>query len=195
MAAPKEVTARSANYFERKGLVEKAIRLYKKAGAIKKANRLAEKNGFTELISMDAPEEEEEDDNEQDVGLGSDKAAITARVNQLVEAGKFDRAVPLLVNLKQYEKALEICVNHNVPIQEELVKKMLPDEEPASPIEKSKRLELTRTIAENCRKQGSFELASTLYVKLADKVKALKCFIELGDAQKVVTFANNARSA
>lgn len=41
MAAPKEVAARSANYFERKGLIEKAIRLYKKAGAVKRANMLA----------------------------------------------------------------------------------------------------------------------------------------------------------
>jgi hypothetical protein len=56
MAAPKEVTARSASYFEKKGLIEKAIRLYKKAGVIKRANTLAEKHGFTELISMEAPE-------------------------------------------------------------------------------------------------------------------------------------------
>lgn len=54
---------------------------------------------------------------------------------------------------------------------------MLPDEEPTSAIEKSKRTELTKTIAEKCRKQGSFELASNLYVKLADKIRALKCLI------------------
>lgn len=47
MASPKEVALRSASYFERKGLYEKAVRLYKKAGAIKKANSLAEKHGFT----------------------------------------------------------------------------------------------------------------------------------------------------
>lgn len=47
MASPKEVAFRSASYFERKGLVEKAIRLYIKAGAIKKANSLAEKHGFS----------------------------------------------------------------------------------------------------------------------------------------------------
>jgi hypothetical protein len=34
-------------YFEKKGLIEKAIRLYKKAGAIKKSNSLAEQHGFT----------------------------------------------------------------------------------------------------------------------------------------------------
>ena len=100
-----------------------------------------------------------------------------------------------MVNLKQYEKALDICIQHNVAIQEELVKKMLPDEEPTNPVEKAKRVELTKTIAEKCRKQGSFELASNLYVKLGDKIKCLKCLIELGDPQKVILFANNARSA
>jgi hypothetical protein len=47
MAAPKEVAFRSASYFEKKGLIEKSIRLYKKAGYIKKANSLAERHGFT----------------------------------------------------------------------------------------------------------------------------------------------------
>jgi hypothetical protein len=28
-----------------------------------------------------------------------------------------------------------------------------------------------------------------------DKVKALKCLIELGDSQKVILFANNARAS
>lgn len=51
MASPKEVAFRSASYFERKGFIEKAIRLYRKAMAIKKANMLAEKHGFSELIS------------------------------------------------------------------------------------------------------------------------------------------------
>jgi len=72
---------------------------------------------------------------------------------------------------------------------------MLPDEEPNNPVEKAKRVELTKTIAEKCRKQGSFELASNLYVKLGDKIKSLKCLIELGDTQKVILFANNAGSA
>lgn len=51
-----------------------------------------------------------------------------------------------------------------------------------------------KTLAQKCRKQGSFETASNLYVRLGDKEKALKCLIELGDANQVITFANNARA-
>lgn len=95
---------------------------------------------------------------------------------------------------KQYDKALELCIQHNVLIQEDLIKKMIPDEEPANPMEKAKRVELIKTVAETCRRQGSFELASNLYIRLADKIKSLKCLIELGDPIKVINFANNARA-
>lgn len=82
MASPKEVAFRSASYFERKGLVEKAIRLYIKAGAIKKANSLAEKNGFSELITNAAPEDDSAD--ELDLIEGGDKAAINAKISTLL---------------------------------------------------------------------------------------------------------------
>lgn len=117
------------------------------------------------------------------------------RANQLVESGKYERAVPLFVSIKQYEKALDLCIQHNVPIHEDLVKKMVPDEEPNNALERSKRNDLMKTLAEKCRKQGSFEMASNLYVRLGDKEKSIKCLIELGDTNKVIMFANNARSA
>lgn len=43
---------------------------------------------------------------------GGDKGAITARVAQLIEGGKFERAVPLLLSIKQYDKALDLCVSN-----------------------------------------------------------------------------------
>lgn len=167
MMAPKEVAFRSGLYFEKKGFYEKSIRLYIKAGAVKRGNSLAERHGFTELITTEVFEEDSGD--EEDLMSGGDKNAILARANQLMEAGKFERAVPLLISIKQYERALDICMQHNVPIQEDLVKKIIPDEEPSNPLERSKRNELVKTLAERCRKQGSFELASNLYVRIADK--------------------------
>ena len=50
MASPKEVAFRSASYFERKGFMEKAIRLYIKAGAIKKANAMCYAHNFIGLV-------------------------------------------------------------------------------------------------------------------------------------------------
>ena len=126
---------------------------------------------------------------------GGDTTAINERINQLMESGKFERAVPLLVSIKQYEKALDLCIQHNVTIQEDLVKKIIPDEEPTTPMERSKRMELMKTLAEKCRKQGSFLIASNLYLRFGDKERAIKCLIELGDTSEVIKFANNARSS
>lgn len=71
-----------------------------------------------------------------------------------------------MIGAKQYEKALDVCVQQNVPIQEDLIKKILPDEEPGSAMEKGRRNDLTKVVAEKCRKQGSYEMASNLYLKL-----------------------------
>jgi intraflagellar transport protein 140 len=138
-----------------------------------------------------------EDDSADEIDLieGGDKTAINAKISSLLENNKFDRAVPLLISSKQYERALDICVQQNVPIQEDLIKKIIPEEEPTNAMEKSKKADLIKTVAEKCRKQGSFELASNLYLKVGDKITSLKCLIELGDANKVINFANTARSS
>ena len=53
-----------------------------------------------------------------------------------------------------------------MPIPDDLIKKILLDDEPGSAMEKGKRNYLTKTVAEQCRKQGSYEMASNLYLKL-----------------------------
>jgi hypothetical protein len=44
-------------------------------------------------------------------------------------------------------------------------------------------------IADLARKQGNFELASRKYIELNEKTNAIKCLIQLGDIQKVISFA------
>jgi len=51
----------------------------------------------------------------------------------LIENRKYDRAVPLLIGSKQFDKALDIISTHNVPLQDEYIKKILPDDEPTTP--------------------------------------------------------------
>lgn len=63
-----------------------------------------------------------------------------------------------------------------------------------APEEVAKKAELMKTVADRCRKQGAFELASNLFVRLSDKVKAMKCLIESADQEKIITFAMNART-
>lgn len=172
-------------YFEKKGLVEKAVVLYRKAGANKKSVELASKHNLNNYI---LPDEPEEDDKVNE----NDPTSINNKVNNLIDSGKYDRAVPFLISAKQYERALDLCLQYSVPIPEDLVKKMFPDNMP--PEEVQKKSEIMRNVADKCRKQGSFEIASQLNVRLGDKSKAMKCLIELGDQEKVITFAVNART-
>jgi len=70
---------------------------------------------------------------------------------------------------------------------------MIPVSKPENPIEEKKRQDLIRLISKKAKKQGNFELASKYYIELGEKVKAIKCLIKLGDMERVITFANNAR--
>ena len=83
MASPKEVAFRSASYFEKKGLIQKAVRLYVKAGAIKKANILAQRHGFTELLTNQVDDDDDSGD-EMDLIEGGDKNAINAKIASLM---------------------------------------------------------------------------------------------------------------
>ena len=76
MTSPKEDAYRSASYFERKGLVEKSIRLYIKAGATKKANALCLKHSG---IAVD-----DDSGDEQYLIEGGDKEAINSKIMALV---------------------------------------------------------------------------------------------------------------
>jgi intraflagellar transport protein 140 len=50
-------------------------------------------------------------------------------------------------------------------------------------------------IAEKAKKMGNFDVASKIYISLGERVKAMKALIKLGDVEKVIAFANNARMA
>lgn len=70
---------------------------------------------------------------------------------------------------------------------------MIPEKAPENSVEEKKRQDLIRLISKKAKKQGNFELASKFYIELGEKVKAIKCLIKLGDLDRVITFANNAR--
>jgi intraflagellar transport protein 140 len=126
--SPKEVVFRSAIYFEKKGLVEKAIILYRKAGATKKSVELATMANLTNYIVPDDPKDEENDPD--------DVPSINNKVNSLIDAGKYDRAVTFLISSKQHERALDLSLQYNVPITDDLIKKLFPDNMPAEEMNK-----------------------------------------------------------
>lgn len=126
--------------------MQQAVILYRQAGAIKKSNVLAKKYN---LVVDERAEVEEEYESEE-----MTPPNVSQRVTQLSDAGKHEKALGLLISNNQYDKALEFCTQNSVPITEELVKKILDASEQSS--DESKKIELIRTLADKCRKTGSF---------------------------------------
>ena len=62
----------------------------------------------------------------------------------------------LLSISKQFERAVELCAEHDVQITEDLAERMTPEK---TAMEPSERARILMEVAKLCRKQGSFQLA------------------------------------
>jgi len=180
----KKVMLKVAGYFEQKGYNEKAIILYIKGRNFKRALDLSMKFKLFDYMNKITGE----------VDKNADPQVLGAVAAHFMENNQPDRAVGLLIASGQQEKALELCLEHNIPITEDMIEKMLPHKENETNADQQKRSSLLRTIAKNAKRQGNFGLASTLYMQIGEKLKAAKCLIRQGDTETIVKFADNARS-
>ena len=102
-------------------------------------------------------------------------------------------ALPTLemIRIKNYEEALKICENYKVRIMKETADAMLEDLN----MEKDNKLkmELTSRLAQLLMSQGDFEIAHDINVKIGDLKRAMKCYIKMGNKEKVVEFAQVCR--
>jgi len=183
LTGAKPVMLKSAAFFESKGYNEKAVILYIKGKNFKKALDLSVKYKLFDYIKKITGEIDEDADPEVLANVAA----------HFMENNQQDKAVHLLLASNQIEKALELCIEYNIPITEDIVDKIIPQKANETPAEEKKRLEVTRLIAKKAKKQGNFALASKKYMDLGEKIKAAKCLIKLGDYEKAVSFANNAR--
>lgn len=81
-------------------------------------------------------------------------------IQNFIQAGFPEKAIPLLLKNGQNERALDICIQNNVPITDDLVNKILPSEQNQSELAIGQRKEMVNKIAEHLKKQGNFALAS-----------------------------------
>jgi intraflagellar transport protein 140 len=175
----RQLLGESARYFEEKHLLDRAVILYHKARQLQKALELCfVSNNFEYLRAL-----------ADDLGEEEDPETLQRAADYFMENRMYDKAVHLYVSCRQYSKALEICLQHNVKLDENLVDKLIPEQKSNDP----RRLELQKSIAKLLKKQGSFQMACKLYTKVGDKLKAFKCLLKLGDLEKIVYYANTAK--
>jgi len=99
-----------------------------------------------------------------------------------------------MINLGNFDEALNVAEKHNVALKEDWTKKIIPPvagEQSAN--QKKARSDLLKRVAKLCKLQGNFGLAAKLYTMGNEKIKGIKCLLKSGDTQAIIKFATNAR--
>lgn len=148
LMSPKQIMLQSAAYFEQKGFFEKAVLLYMKGKNLKKALDIAVKAKLYDYIKRITDE------------INADSETLKKAADHFLDENQNDQAIVLLIASKQIEKALNLCIENNIPITEDIARKIIPNQENRTPEEEKKRQDLIRLISKKVKKQGNFELAS-----------------------------------
>ena len=172
-----------AEYFEKKGLYEKAINLYLLAGNVKKALNIC-------LLTQQYDKVRE---IAESIEYQNDKDTLRALAEYFLEQKQYEKALSLFIRLKDYDYAMRIFENHKVKISLQTVSAIMDDIESDS--NNKNKVELTERLAKLLMMQGEFEAAHQIYVKKLGKLKkAMKCLIKMGNKDRVIEFAQTCRT-
>ena len=180
--APKNTQNLIAEYFEKKNKLREAIDLYLQGSNIRKGlNLCLATNQLDKVRELSRVLETKQD-----------KDTLKALADYFTGQNEHEKALELLIRIKDYETAMKICENHKVKISEETANAMKED------LEKERdnkiKQELTSRLAKLLMTQGNFEMAHDIYVKMGNLKKAMKCYIKMGDKNKVIEFAHMCRN-
>lgn len=176
--APSMTTA--AKYYEQRGQHSKAVVLYQKAGNQRRALELCFSARLFDALRKIA----------DDLSADSDPEILAKCAEFFMQHNQNEKAVHLLSMSHQYEKAVELCCEHDVQITEDMAERMTPEK---NSMEQAVRADILQRIAKLCKKQGSFQLACKKFTQAGDKLKAMKSLLKSGDTEKIIFFAGTAR--
>ena len=187
MSGPK-VMLSSARYFESKGAEKRAVQLYQRAGKLAKALDLCFRARLFEELRNIA----------DDLANGSKDAQVAPETlakcaSFLMENSQYDKAVHLYIIGGRIEESIDMCAQYKVKISEEMADKMTPDKKDPK-YQGQKRTDVLLKLADVCKRQNSFHLATKKYTQAGDKLKAMKCLLKSGDTEKITFFANVSRN-
>jgi len=174
--------ASAAKYYEQQNQPSKAVVLYQKAGCQKRALDLCFSAGLFDALRKIA----------DDLNADSDREVLAKCAEFFMQHRQHEKAVHLLSISHQFEKAVDLCCEHDVQITEDMAERMTPDKNSMAAPQRS---EVLLTMAKLCRKQGSFQLACKKFTQAGDKKKAMQSLLKSGDTEKIIFFAGTARQA
>ncbi|UYV62808.1 IFT140 [Cordylochernes scorpioides] len=181
LGSPREMVDAAQYYQDKPGYQDRAVLLYHKAGYINKALDLAFQLKDHASLQVIANE----------LGDQTDPELLKKCSHFFLEHGQYEKAVDLLALSKNYEEALNICMQHYVPITEELAQKLTVDKEDAADPEF--RIRILEKIGECCLLQENYQLAAKKFTQAGNRVQAMKALLKSGDVEKIVFFANVSR--
>jgi len=79
---------------------------------------------------------------------------------------------------------------HDVPVDDEMADMLTPE---LGTIPNEQRNEILINIGKIAKRQQNFSLAAKKYTQAGAKLKAIKALIQIGNLEKVITFAQTAR--
>jgi len=170
----------AAKYYEQRGQPSKAVVLYQKAGHQKRALDLCFSAKLFDALRRIA----------DDLSSDSDPEVLAKCAEFFMQHSQHDKAVHLLSMSHQYDRAVDLCMDHNVTITEEMAERMTPEK---NSMDAAQRSDILSRMAQLCKKQGAFQLACKKFTQAGDKLKAMKCLLQSGDTEKIIFFAGTAR--
>lgn len=172
--------AAAASFFEEIGSYKRAVELYHRAGMLHKAVEMAFASQQPETLQVIASE----------LDSTSDPELIARCADFFLGIDQFQKAVHLLANAKQFEKALEICSSKGIPVTESLAELLTPAKEEIS---EQLRVKILTTLGDILQEQGDYHTATKKFTQAGDKMRAMKSLLKSGDTEKIVFFAGMSR--
>ncbi|XP_062537441.1 intraflagellar transport protein 140 homolog [Armigeres subalbatus] len=172
--------ASAAGYFEENGDYRRAVELYHRAGMLHKAVEMAFKSQQPESLQVIASE----------LDSNSDPELVARCAEFFIGIEQNYKAVQLLANARQLEKALQVASDHSVPLTESLAELLTPNKDEVSD---ELRVKILIKLGEVLQEQGDYHSATKKFTQAGDKIRAMKSLLKSGDTEKIIFFAGMSR--
>jgi intraflagellar transport protein 140 len=149
----------------------------------------------------------------ENLGPDTDPAVLAKCGDFFLQNGHFEKAVHLFIGAKAYNKALDLCIKHDVKINDGMAESLTPPKidrdskdgeggevktprgaPPVGPDGKEmtneQRQAILLRLAQACHDQRSYHLACKKYTQAGDQVKAIRCLTKSDDNEKIIYYAS-----
>lgn len=169
-SAPSALLVKAGEWFSAMQMTREAILMFSRAGKMAKALHLCFQHKRYDAL----------DDISEYLNIHTDSRVLIQCSHYFAEGNRWSKAAQCLALAKKFDDVLEICNTHNVRLEPKVLRELSD-------------INMEKNIAEKlsllCERQGQYQYASKIYVKLKDFISAIKSLIRAGDTERVIKLA------